>query len=803
MKRFFKENAVFTAVLMTLIVGCSEDSKAPNSQDSGSAECDCKTGDHCDENSLAKCGSVCPEECDNGCDENGKCKTVCPEECTEGCNDDGTCKAVCPEECTEGCNDDGTCKASCPEECDSGCDENGKCKATCPEECNEGCNDDGTCKATCPEDCDSGCDENGKCKTTCPEECDEGCDDDGKCICPETCRTSCNDMGVCQCSEACPGECGEDGACLCPETCLSSCDVNGACQCPEICPDRCDGAGVCITKCGEEIMEAIWFDYTELDLLKPGSTGHTSYNMPLHFKTNKKTYTYADLPCKDDVVLETLDPSIATVAKNDKDPKAPTFKAVAPGTTTCVVSIKDQPGVTGTMKLHIINLDALNGDITENVDGKYVHLLKTPITLQSGGFSQGFDFYDENEQYFTRLTGPTPSYTMVVNGKAGNVKYTSTRTNVLIFKNDGEHNTAAMTFHNAGHGQNLSVEHTEDQDYLWFANFNTLTCTKKSDTEQECKGTDIHSQTISRVPWQEGVSFYPNQVPENYYYVGKEKEYHHFLEPGLDTKNNLFAFKDKMCVIGDDGKCPNTKETVRIYNLDTVKALKATQVTFPKPFTYLDNYNSLNTGVVSAMVKDLSTLKPIHEFTKRVVPIQGMEYENGIIYTIPRMPYLLETKEGKEQQYSYRSMLPIFVYTYDGEPIGGKDAIKDTAMNSNGGEEYVYFLGALKKTKVFVDTEQNSSCGKKNCHGENNRYCECEQYFMDNEKIDPMFHFTEIDESGEYDMQPTGFFEPEGIRAANGKLYLNLMVGYKRKSESGTTKSVHRQATLVYDLTKK
>ena len=53
--------------------------------------------------------------------------------------------------------------------------------------------------------------------------------------------------------------------------------------------------------------------------------------------------------------------------------------------------------MTGTMKLHIINLDALNGDITENVDGKYIHLLKPPLTLQSGGFSQGFDFYDEED----------------------------------------------------------------------------------------------------------------------------------------------------------------------------------------------------------------------------------------------------------------------------------------------------------------------------------------------------------------------------------------------------------------------
>ena len=74
---------------------------------------------------------------------------------------------------------------------------------------------------------------------------------------------------------------------------------------------------------------------------------------------------------------------------------------------------------------------------------------------------------------------------------------------------------------------------------------------------------------------------------------------------------------------------------------------------------------------------------------------------------------------------------------------------------------------------------------------------------MDNEKLDAMFKYTETDKDIEYEMLPTGFYEPEGIRASNGKLYVHLMVGYTRKNKKdGTTKGASRQATLVYDLTK-
>ncbi len=68
---------------------------------------------------------------------------ICPEQCINGCNDNGTCK--CPETCVNGCTLDGTCK--CPETCTNGCNENGSCK--CQETCVIGCNEDGTCSEVC------------------------------------------------------------------------------------------------------------------------------------------------------------------------------------------------------------------------------------------------------------------------------------------------------------------------------------------------------------------------------------------------------------------------------------------------------------------------------------------------------------------------------------------------------------------------------------------------------------------------------------------------------------------------------
>ncbi len=586
--------------------------------------------------------------------------------------------------------------------------------------------------------------------------------------------------------------------------------------------------------CGDERVQSIFFSYTELDLLKEGSSGRTSYSMTLNFKTDKKTYTLKDLPCKDKVILDTLDHNVVTVAENASNPATPTFTAHKPGTTTCKVSIDGQPGVTGTLKLHVLNLDVLNSDATVMIDGKFPHLLKDPLTVK--GHPQGFDFYDESFQFFTSLSAPninnSSNKTNIVNGKSGDVTYTITNLDNLIYFNDGKKNSNTMTFYNAGHGQNLSVEHTKDQDYVWFANFNSIYCSKKDDKNMSCSGSVYHSQTISRVPWQEGVSYYPNQVPENYYYKGnvddkgKQTEYHFFLEPALDVKNNKFAFRSKMCPLeafinepGEYSKCTagnvenyKNAETLRIYNLSSVKNIKAEMVTFPREITYLDSTGSLNTGEVTALVKNLSSLKPIHEFSKHTIPIQGVEIENGLVYTVARVPYLLETPDG---EHPYITTIPIFVYDYNGTSLGGPNALKDKTINKNRNpnnenevvDEFVYYVGAIKgdkATDVWVDYSNNSSCGKNDCHEKNNKnYCKCTGYFMDNDKFDTMFKFTEIDENGEYIMQPKGFYEPEGIRVSDGKLYIHVMALYARKNvKDNKVTEVRRQATLMYDLTK-
>ncbi len=71
-----------------------------------------------------------------------------------------------------------------------------------------------------------------------------------------------------------------------------------------------------------------------------------------------------------------------------------------------------------------------------------------------------------------------------------------------------------------------------------------------------------------------------------------------------------------------------------------------------------------------------------------------------------------------------------------------------------------------------------------------------------NEKLDAMFRYTEVDDKGEHEMQTIGFYEPEGIRVSDGKLYVHLMLKYVRKNAANTSSNVSRQVTLVYDLTR-
>ena len=752
-----------------------------------------------------------------------------------GCSDDSSGKLACGDKPmpSDNCICEGeewSCPNKCPESCPENCDESGKCPETpvqCPESCPDNCDESGNCSedfVDCLESCPENCDEFGNCPEApveCPESCPDNCDESGNCPeepveCPEACPDNCDEFGNCleapvECSEACPDNCDEFGKCPeepveCPEACPDNCDESGNCpgehvQCPESCPNNCDENGACITKCGDETVQKIWFPYTELDLLKPGSTGQTDYSMALNFKTDKNEYTFEDFPCREDVVLEMLDPSIVTAAPDKDKLKTVKFTSVAPGSTTCVVSVKDQPGVTGTIKLHVLNLDVLHGDITEKNDKKYVHLLRTPFKLMFNAVSQGFDFYDINPEdyydikslYFSQI-GPNVK-TNKVNGKK--VKTTTLlKPHIYIIKTTGNNISKAMILKNAGHGQNLSVEHIGDQDYLWLANYNSMS--KTGDTTYE--NSIYYSHTISRVPFKAGTAMFPDEVPENYYYSGKSGEYYFFLEPALDVKNNKFAFKSKKCALktylnnpGIRGKCVDeARETVRVYNLNEVKALETTKVKIPRPITSLDKNGNLKTSDVTAAVKDLANLKPLHEFEVKRLPIQGMEFENGIIYTIATVPYELEKKEGNGR-YSYRSVIPIFTYTYDGETIGGTKAFQDNTINKNGKDEYVYFAGAGKKSKVFI---KGTSCGSNNCHTKNNvKYCECERYFLDNAKLDAMFNYTE----GGHKMKHIGYFEPEGIRVTDGKLYISLIVRYRKDNTDAIQR---REAILIYDLLK-
>ncbi|MBR4985593.1 MAG: hypothetical protein IKY83_07635, partial [Proteobacteria bacterium] len=197
----------------------------------------CKNG--CDENG----GCLCPETCANGCDETGECNQV--ENCKFGVEADGTC--TCPESCVNGCDDKGACK--CDISCPNGCDVTGE--VCCRENCQSGCNSSGGC--LCPENCANGCDANGK--ACCDDKCKNGCELDGSCSCPGNCIYGCNDNGTCKNAEGCQNGIDENGACKCPDQCQNGCDSIGAtCACPASCVGGCNDKGslcTCAANCVE------------------------------------------------------------------------------------------------------------------------------------------------------------------------------------------------------------------------------------------------------------------------------------------------------------------------------------------------------------------------------------------------------------------------------------------------------------------------------------------------------------------------------------------------------------------------
>ena len=480
-------------------------------------------------------------------------------------------------------------------------------------------------------------------------------------------------------------------------------------------------------------------------------------------------------PCKSDIVLTVADKSIATVAPNSTTPKNATFTAVKAGTTTCTVSLKGQPSIQGSIKLHVLNLDRLHNVLTyKNDSNVYTHLYKTPLKLiAKNRVSQGFDFYNNKFIYFTQL--PEIELTKTKDGKTS-----YTHTQLDIFTNDFSKNSKSMKFPASGHGQNLNVEHIGDTDYLWFASYGTLVC--EDETNTKCTDGYKRSQTIARVPWDESKSnqlFYPSDIKDHYYYSDTtNSSYYYSFEPAIDVKNNIFAFR---AAYNKDGRT-----YVKTFHLSDVEKLATSKVTLKRPIQWINKNNELKTGYKPTVtVKDISSLNAIHEFDKKKIAVQGMELENGILYTIGDARAQLTTPEGKNKQYDYRSEVSIYIYTYAGKSIAGETAFKYNKQGN--GSEYIYHLTTvtkplenLKKTTVEC---KNDDSGK------------CTGYYMDNAKLDGLLNFTE----NGIEYKHNGYLEAEGIRVADGKLYISATVKYKY-TEGGKTLTRPRQVILVYNL---
>ena len=509
----------------------------------------------------------------------------------------------------------------------------------------------------------------------------------------------------------------------------------------------------------------MYFSYKELDILTPESTGRKAANMTVYIKTDKNTYNMETAPCKADIVLTMGDKSIATVAKNTSAPKNATFTGVSPGTTTCTVKLKGQDGITGSIIVRVLNLDKLNGNLAYESDGKYSHLHKSLKMISTTRVSQGFDFYNKDFMYFTQLP-------KVKNGQTKDGKVDYDRTELKIFKNDFATNGTPMIFRAAGHGQNLSVEHIGDKDYLWFANYGDLIC---NDSNTTCSDGYKRSQIISRVLWEDnGKEMYPSDATENYYYKDKDESYYYSFEPALDTKNNKFAFRASY---KKDGEV-----YVRIYHLNAVKAIAASTEKYKLPYAiqWINKENEFKKDYKpSLIIKDLATLTPLNEFHKKKIAVQGLEIENGIIYTVDGLPKKLAKPEGK---HLYKSEIPIYIYKLDGTSIGGPNAATSTAQGN--GKEYVYYLNTkseMAETIQYMDGEKQKSYTG---------------YFLNNSELDGMLNFTENGIRYEHN----GYLEPEGIRVSDGKLYLSVTVRFAYKDKNGNDQTHSRQVIFVYNL---
>ncbi len=709
----FNRSLLFCVSSM-LMFGCSEDNTNITSDCHGSsrpsANCTCQNNQW-----------SCPD------DEN-----KCPDDCLDDCDENGICK---PED-----------QIICPDDCLDDCDINGNCASKCPDECLDDCTD-GICNTPihieCPEACPNDCDAEGLCRIQCPTECPNDCDDEGKCeiVCPNECPTDCIDATTCpvKCSASCTNSCNPDGSCPCPETCQTTCDDDGVCQCPKECATTCNANGECPAMCGSEIVKKMYFSFPENDLLIPGYGARQAVTIPIKIQTNKATYTNTDAPCE--IELKSSNEKIMKVAMKDN---VPTFSPVAAGRATGTATIKGQ-NMSATVKINVLNPQNLTENVAKkNSKGNLIHVYKGPFKLnRSGRVCQGFDvntqtaFKDTDYVYFSQLS----EYPLSEEGKPF-------RTRIVVFPDrlsDLKVAKKAMSLFHSGHGQGLSIEHTDTQDYVWVGSAGSLE--SATDQSKINKGFSS-SQTLVRVPFEADKSYYPEDL-EHYYLPPEDgSSYYMGLEPALDIKNNRFLLRAK--------KKGDSKTYIKIYNFKTFRDLPTAskKVTLANPVTTIKDGKVVANQKLTLKVKDLSekSIKPIHQFAVTNFPSQGVTIDNGIIYAVTNNSSPeLSKPDGK---YTHHFSITVKLYSQ-----AGKELASHTIQNSKLNDGYLI-----------------------------------------NKEMDPIIN--QYDENGNLVYWNVGYFEPEGIRVRDGKLYLNISAKRGYKDDNGKDAITAAQYIFVYDLAK-
>ncbi|MBQ9818315.1 MAG: hypothetical protein IJM59_12740 [Proteobacteria bacterium] len=785
-------------LLMTVLLGCSSDDSSEKAacDDNAKPSEDCVCRDNewdCPDNTI-KCPAKCPEhcgkdgvclpddsvecpaDCPEHCGKDGVClpddSVECPADCPEHCDEKGVClpneEAGCPDECPDHCDEAGTClpeeKVECPAECPDDCDASGNCSSECPAECSDTCIDgvcpeekpvacpeacpdtcdsEGICPVSCPEKCGGKCNDDGSCQNDCPEDCPDNCIDASTCPpkCPQACPDTCNDEGMCPCLESCKTSCDNEGKCLCPETCKTSCNDDGVCQCPDACKDSCNKNGECPVMCGSETVESMYFLFPENDLLIPGYKARQAVTIPIYIKTNKKTYKNTEAPCE--IVLKSSDTKIMKVAMKDN---VPTFSPVAAGRTTGTATIKGQ-SMSATVKINVLNPDNLKENVAKkNSKDNLIHVYKGPFKLnRSGRVCQGFDFNtsvaptDSDFVYFTQLSEDPIS----VEGKPY-------RTRIVVFPDklsDLKGAKKAMSLFHFGHGQGVSVEHTDKQDYIWVGSYGTL----KSKTDQSIIDKGFGSQqTLVRIPFEPEKSYYPeDKTLEHYYLPPLKSGYFHKLEPALDVKNNRFVLRAKNS--GDK------KTYIKIYGFKDVSNLKLSskEVTLAHPILTFNKDGKVVEKKISTKVKDFSNLTPIHEFAVEGFPVQGVAMDNGLIYAVTNNSKELSTTVSKKPgDYTHNFQITVKLYSQGGTELASYNLQNSKA---NGG-------------------------------------------YLINSEMDAIVN--EYDESGKPAYWNVGYFEPEGIRVRDGKVYISISGKRDYYDDKGKVARTGAQYIFVYDLAK-